>query len=91
MEGGEYYHFGRATGLMSKQKSLILPANLMTIKLQFSIDGLPLFQSSRTQFWPILATINVDYRKSPFLVGLFCGFKRVFEFLGHLLRTLVAF
>lgn len=91
MEGGEYYHFGLATGLMSKLNSLKLPASLTTIKLQFSIDGLPLFRSSRTQFWPILATINADYSKSPFLVGLFCGFtkpKSVFEFLGPFIEDL---
>ena len=91
MEGGEYYHFGLAAGLMSKLKSLKLPANLTTIKLQFSIDGLPLFRSSRTQFWPILAAINADYSRSPFLVGLFCGFtkpKSVFEFLGPFIEDL---
>ena len=94
MEGGEYYHFGLATGLMSKLKSLKLPANLTTIKLQFSIDGLPLFRSSRTQFWPILATINVDTenRHSLSASSVALPNQRVsLSSWAHLLRTLVAF
>lgn len=93
MEGGEYYHFGIVTGLMSRLKSLKQPANLTTIKLQFSVDALPLFKSSRTQFWPILATVNVDCRKLPLLFGLFCGNmkpKCVFEFLGPFIEDLMA-
>lgn len=88
MEGGEYYHFGLANGLMSRLKSLTLPANLNTLKLQFNIDGLPLFRSSRLQFWPILAMVNVDYT---FLVGLFCGLskpKSASEFLGPFIKDL---
>ena len=70
---------------------LKLPASLTAVKLQFSIDGLPLFRSSRTQFWPILATINADYSRSPFLVGLLSDFtkpKSVFEFLGPFIEDL---
>ena len=91
MEGGEYYHFGIANGLMSRLKSLTLPANLNTLKLQFNIDGLPLFRSSRLQFWPILAMVNVDYTRSPFLVGLFSGLskpKSPSEFLGPFIEDL---
>lgn len=93
MEGGEYYHFGLTNGLMSRLKSLTLPANLNTLKLQFNIDGLPLFRSSRLQFWPILAMVDVDYTRSPFLVGLFCGLskpKSASEFLGPFIEDLKA-
>ena len=89
MEGGEYYHFGLATGLMSRLKSLTLLAN--TVWMQFNVDGLPLFKSSRLQFWPILATVNVDHTRSPFLVGLFCGHskpKSLSEFLGPFIADL---
>ncbi len=84
MDGGEYYHFGLAKGLLSRLKCLTLPTDLHTLKLQFNIDGLPLFRSSKVQFWPILALVNCDYSKSPFIVGLFCGIskpKSVFEYL----------
>lgn len=43
-EGGEYYNFGLAKGLISLLKSLILPVNLNILKLQFNIGGLPLLQ-----------------------------------------------
>ncbi|KAL3997086.1 hypothetical protein ACER0C_009742 [Sarotherodon galilaeus] len=58
MDGGDYHHFG------------LLLESLKELTLQFNIDGLPLFKSSKLQFWPILAIANVDYTKSPFLVGL---------------------
>lgn len=34
------------------------------IHLNFNIDGLPLFKSSRYEFWPILANINGTWRFS---------------------------
>lgn len=91
MEGGEYYHFGLAKGLLSRLKCLTLPADLYTLKLQFNIDGLPLFKSSKVQFWPILALVNCDYTRSPFIVGLFCGIskpKSVFEYLSTFVEDL---
>ncbi len=91
MEGGEYYHFGLAKGLLSRLKCLTLPTDLHTLKLQFNIDGLPLFRSSKVQFWPILALVNCDYSKSPFIVGLFCGIskpKSVFEYLNPFIKDL---
>lgn len=84
MEGREYYHFGLAKGIVSRLKSLILSEQLQTVKLQFNLDGLPLFKSCTLQFWPILAIVNCDYAKHPFLVGLYCGMKKpkcIFEFL----------
>lgn len=89
MEGGEYHHCGLATGLMSRLKALTFSGN--TLWLQFNVDGLPLFKSSKLQFWPILATVNVDPTRSPFLVGLFCGAgkpKCVFEYLGPFIAEL---
>lgn len=47
--------------------------NLTALTLQFNIDGLPLFRSSRLPFWPILAMLKCDYTKSPFIVGIFSG------------------
>lgn len=84
MEGGKYYHFVLAKGLLFRLKCLTLPASLCTLKLQFNIDGLPLFKSSKVQFWLILALVNCDYNNEAFIVGLFCGIskpKSVFEYL----------
>ncbi|XP_076280281.1 uncharacterized protein LOC143209033 [Lasioglossum baleicum] len=44
------------------------------IPLMFNVDGLPLFKSSKKQFWPILCKIFHDpdiYR--PFPVAIYCG------------------
>ncbi len=43
-----------------------------------------MFKSSRTQFWPILATVDCDKTRSPFIIGLFCGNSKpssVWEYL----------
>lgn len=40
------------------------------VKFDINIDGLPLFKSSKTQLWPILAKFH---NSEPFLVSLFCG------------------
>lgn len=51
--------------------------NNITIKLSFSIDGLPLAKSSKTQFWPILLSfINVPiFSNKIFPVGIYHSFK----------------
>lgn len=87
MEGEEYHHFGLATGLLPSRKSLTLPVN--TVWMQFNVDGLPLFKSSRLQLWSILATVNVDHTGSPFPVGLFCGNSKPkrLSFWGYSLMT----
>ena len=76
IQGGEYHHFGLVQGILSRLKCLTLPVNLTALTLQFNIDGLPLFKSSRLQFWPILAMLKCDYTKSPFIVGIFCGLSK---------------
>lgn len=43
---------------------------MVDINLQFNIDGIPIFKSSSTVLWPILAKFG-DFK--PFLVALYCG------------------
>ncbi|ELT93910.1 hypothetical protein CAPTEDRAFT_26208, partial [Capitella teleta] len=46
------------------------------LKLQFNIDGLPLFKSGDGTFWPILGKIlNIDSCK-PFVVALYYGSEK---------------
>ncbi|KAL2087968.1 hypothetical protein ACEWY4_016796 [Coilia grayii] len=71
--GGQYHHFGLVKGILSRLNSIHLPSSIQTIRLKFNIDGLPIFKSSKVQFWPILAMVDCDYTKTPFIVGLFCG------------------
>lgn len=55
LAGGKYWHNGIENNLrkiFSKlEKSII-------VQLNFNVDGVPLFKSSTTQFWPILANIH---------------------------------
>lgn len=55
---GKYWYRGLTECL--KIAFLKLDRNL-EIKLTFNIDGLPIFNSSQTQFWPILASIDGMY------------------------------
>ena len=55
--GGEYYNFGVTLGLRNLSSAII--SNIRDdneMHLQ-NIDGLPLFRSSKTQFWPILGRV----------------------------------
>ena len=72
--GGSYYHFGISKGvlheLMTSSQNL---SDVQTVSLQVNIDGLPLFKSSGSQFWPILGRLISPYTSKPFMIGLFFG------------------
>lgn len=59
-------------------------------RLQLDFDGLPLFKSTGTQFWPILGMLQ-GYSKKPVVIGLFCGNCKpnsLSEYLRHLIEEL---
>ena len=72
--GGEYCHLGLAKGL---QEMLISGTNTVVqttcLKLQFNVDGVPLFKSSNLALWPILCRIKNADKSEPFVVGIYCG------------------
>lgn len=53
--GGKYWYNGLEKSLKLIFSSLDRDT---AISLNFNVDGLPLFNSSKTSFWPILASIN---------------------------------
>ncbi|XP_076313124.1 uncharacterized protein LOC143226245 [Tachypleus tridentatus] len=70
--GGLYHHFGISKGI----NQMLYPESIPGVKkllLQINIDGLPLFKSSKLQFWPILGMLDHKGLKQPFLIGLFAG------------------
>lgn len=72
--GGQYYHFGlleSISGVLYNNMDIL--QNVSNLKLQVSIDGLPLYKSSATQFWPILVTVQHLVQEEPVTIGLFCG------------------
>lgn len=67
---GKYLHIGLGTQIRQIAKELELP-EIITIDL--NIDGLPLYRSSRTQLWPILAKLNNIKSEPVFAIGVFVG------------------
>lgn len=83
LKNGEYAHFGIKKGLTLalKEEPLILSASLT---LDINVDGLPLFRSSSTDFWPILGRLKEN--RTIFIIGIFCGTGKpspLSDFLVH--------
>ncbi|XP_057291715.1 uncharacterized protein LOC130656398 [Hydractinia symbiolongicarpus] len=67
---GKYVYLGIENGI---RRMLLNNPNITVteyIKLAINIDGIPLYKSSSTQFWPILG--QFEYA-TPFVIALFCG------------------
>lgn len=68
---GVYCHIGVETQLTKLAEVL---KKYDEIIVDMNIDGIPLFQSSRMQLWPILLKIvNVEEKVAPFPVGIYVG------------------
>lgn len=67
---GTYYHFGIRNGITNYLSSTESLKNY-TIKILVNMDGLPLFKSSREEFWPILALVRGQV--TPFPIGVWSG------------------
>lgn len=86
--GGTYAYFGLKSSIIKVLSTCLNFDNLQIpgqIELLVNIDGIPLFKSSGSQFWPILCSFGEE---SPFLVGLFYGKSKpnsVHEFLRDFL------
>lgn len=72
--GGEYWHNGLEKCLRSVFKNLQKP---ISISLNINIDGLPLFNSSKVSFWPILCNIAEMPSIRPMVVGVYCGATKI--------------
>lgn len=66
---GEYWHGGIEKGLNSLLKNNSNILNEITIDI--GIDGIPISNSSKAQFWPILGRIK--QHNSIFVIGIYCG------------------
>ncbi|CAH0404932.1 unnamed protein product [Chilo suppressalis] len=71
IEGGEYWHHGIIMPLANILENCIpLPNKIL---LNINIDGLPIFKSSKYEFWPILANIYQSDTSDPFIIGIYYG------------------
>ena len=88
--GGKYIYLGIQQGIFRTfEENLFTERGGTDIELLFNIDGVPLFKSSTSQFWPILCSFS---NCNPFLVALFLGKSKpepLSDFIGDLLEELV--
>lgn len=69
---GSYYHFGLSKYL-THNLSLLGKIDSQVL-LQFNFDGLPIHNSSKLDFWPILCRATAGCKTTNvFMVGLYCG------------------
>lgn len=69
-----FYHIndGLEKGIrLQLDSGIMFPDNV--IKLEFNIDGIPIFKSPVVGFWPILCRVIGTKDLEPFLVSVFCG------------------
>ena len=88
-------------GISTQLQRIINPANHpenKVLKLQFNVDGLPLFKSGGIEFWPILGKVHfMSDLYDPFIIAVYKGigkpsllnryFKEFVKELNHLLQN----
>lgn len=69
-DGGQYWHYGLECCLRRIFKNI---DETKTISVNINMDGLPLFDSSKVEFWPILFNITEMTDVPAMPIGIFCG------------------
>nr|XP_015840165.1 PREDICTED: uncharacterized protein LOC107399041 [Tribolium castaneum] len=72
LNNGEMYYFGIEEKIISKLERG-LKSNVSKILLQVNIDGLPIFENSLLDFYPILGLCKEFIDETPFTIAIFCG------------------
>lgn len=75
INGGKFVYFGLQDGIVRSLKNnfTVLPDE---IKIDLNIDGLPLVESTTSQFWPIMGLIVADFYLDPFVIAVHHGTKK---------------
>ena len=84
---GDYIYYGLESGIRRYLEQC--PTFTGSVMLDINIDGVPLFKSSVSQFWPILAKFH---KSEPFVVALFYGSRKpdpVEDYLHDFVQELV--
>ena len=71
-QSDSFAHVGLEKGILNRLKNGI-SRDVLELKGQVNIDGIPLFKSSKTSFWPILVRITNCLDTRPFAVSVYCG------------------
>jgi len=72
-DNGEMYYYGIQKCLTRKLQNGGLRGEISIINLIINIDSLPIFKSSRTNLWPMLARSDDIVDSCPFMIACFCG------------------
>lgn len=70
LETGEFCYFGIKSAL---SKVVSDNDSVNEILISFNVDGIPLFKSSKLQFWPILGLVKNIKQSKTFVISIFCG------------------
>ena len=70
--GGQYYHNGLKKNLKVELSHRKIPSNAKVV-LQVNVDGMSLHNSTKTQFWPILAKVVSPFKSKVFTIGIYSG------------------
>ena len=90
---GSHHHFGILSGILDVLRAYPVHDFGDEITFQTNVDGLPVFKSSNSQFWPMLGLMGKDPERKPFLIGLFHGTskpKNAREFLSTFVDELTS-
>lgn len=71
MQDGVYWHHGLKCNLQTVLENT--KTALKVINLNINVDGLPIYKSSRNEFWPILCNIQEMLHIKPIVVGIYSG------------------
>lgn len=70
---GNYVHFGLEKGILAILKSTEDLHHTTLVEVFISVDGIPVSDSSKSEFWPILCSIENVKNNKPFCVGIYHG------------------
>lgn len=85
-DDGEYWHNSLEKSIRKIFEGV---AESKTISININMDGLPLFKSSKMEFWPILFNITEMPEVKLKVIGIYCGNSKCPD-LGAYLRSFVA-
>lgn len=71
MPPGAYIHLGIEKGIFHKIHGSVVEKKIDFLPLTINIDGLLLSKSSKSQFWPILMSIDITEFAEPFIIGIY--------------------
>lgn len=82
VDTGHYWH----NGLIDPLRKILenVPNVPHNISLNINIDGLPIYKSSKQQFWPILFNISELPHISPLVIGIYGGQNKPSDLDGFL-------